>query len=222
MRLTNQIKQQIVTAAIAKAGIPAEAEDLRLRRVAWAEAVRVDALGGKEGAEAVDKAIKAIEKIMSSIPSALAYSSGAIRHDSSMYVNCGGLSVRARFIGNRGDCFDIRACTVKPTVDSHTIKADHPLSIEFRQLEEEAKSLICKRETIETSVNAAMSGINIIAKYADEDIGSNCGTLTFMDGNIVAQECAGRWIEMSEQDRAKWSDFAYEVTGRSREEDDEE
>lgn len=65
-------------------------------------------------------------------------------------------------------------------------------------------------------------GINIIAKYADEDIGRNCGTLTFMDGNIVAQECAGRWIEMSEQDRAKWSDFAYEVTGRSREEDDEE
>lgn len=160
MRLTSVIKQQIVNAAIAKAGIPDEAEALRLRRVAWAEAVRVDALGGKEGAEAVDKAIKAIEKIMSSIPSALAYSSGAIRHDSSMYVNCGGLSVRARFIGNRGDCFDIRACTVKPTVDSHTIKADHPLSIEFRQLEEEAKSLICKRETIETSVNAAMSGIN--------------------------------------------------------------
>ncbi|MDX7778334.1 hypothetical protein ACTG1L_00745 [Aeromonas hydrophila] len=65
-------------------------------------------------------------------------------------------------------------------------------------------------------------GINIIAKYADEDIGSNCGTLTFMDGNIVAQECAGRWSEMSELARAKWSEFACEVTGRSRDEDGEE
>ncbi|MCH7348553.1 hypothetical protein [Aeromonas sp. MR7] len=72
------------------------------------------------------------------------------------------------------------------------------------------------------SLSKQHPGIDIIVKYADEDIGSNCGTLTFRDGNIVAQECAGRWGEMSELARAKWSEFAYEVTGSSREEDGEE
>lgn len=64
-------------------------------------------------------------------------------------------------------------------------------------------------------------GIDIIVKYADEDIGCNCGKLTIRDGNIVTQECAGRWSEMSELSRTKWTEFAYEVTGRTREEDAE-
>lgn len=57
--------------------------------------------------------------------------------------------------------------------------------------------------------------------FADEDIGSNCGTLKLKAGELVEQECAGSWGEMSKDDQAKWRAFAMEVTGRADDEDDE-
>ena len=55
--------------------------------------------------------------------------------------------------------------------------------------------------------------------YADEDIGSNCGTLKLKAGEFTQQDCAGPWSKMTEPDQEKWRAFAIEVTGRS---DDEE
>jgi hypothetical protein len=65
-------------------------------------------------------------------------------------------------------------------------------------------------------------GTEITVKYADEDLGSNCGTMTIKDGQILEHEFAGKWADMTELARAKWVEFASEVTGISREEDDEE
>lgn len=62
----------------------------------------------------------------------------------------------------------------------------------------------------------------ITVVFADEDIGSNCGTLKLKAGELIEQDCAGSWSGMSEVDQAKWRAFALEVTGRTDEEDDEE
>lgn len=158
MKLTNAIKQQIVTAAIAKAGIQAEEEVLRLRRVDWAEAVRVDSLGGKEGAEAVDKAIEQIKAITKALPEGVTTGYQPINVDSDFYLNCGGISIRPRFNGTFGydSCFE----AIRKPCRSCKLAADHPLAIEFHQLEQDDKSLKEKRGNIENSVAAAMSGIN--------------------------------------------------------------
>lgn len=65
-------------------------------------------------------------------------------------------------------------------------------------------------------------GVEIVVKYADEDHGCNCGTMTIKDGQIVEHEFAGKLSDMTELGRQKWVEFAEEVTGRSREEDGEE
>ena len=49
--------------------------------------------------------------------------------------------------------------------------------------------------------------------YADEDIGSNCGTVTFKGGTAVSREESAGWNNMSEADQQKWQSFAYEVNG---------
>lgn len=64
--------------------------------------------------------------------------------------------------------------------------------------------------------------IDITVKYADEDIGSNCGTLIIKDGNVITQNCAGHWPDMDKSEQDKWKDFAYEVTGIEREDNDED
>lgn len=65
-------------------------------------------------------------------------------------------------------------------------------------------------------------GAEIVVKYADEDHGSNCGTMTINDGQIVEHEFAGKWSEMTELARKKWVEFAEEVTGWVRDEEDDE
>lgn len=54
--------------------------------------------------------------------------------------------------------------------------------------------------------------------YADEDIGSNCGTFTLKAGETVASDIAPRWRDMDDAAKAKWSMFAYKVKGYSDEE----
>ncbi|WP_238738850.1 DUF1281 family ferredoxin-like fold protein [Pseudomonas putida] len=53
----------------------------------------------------------------------------------------------------------------------------------------------------------------ITVEFADEDIGSNCGTLKLKGGELVEQDCAGPWDGMTEAEQAKWRAFAMEVKG---------
>lgn len=59
----------------------------------------------------------------------------------------------------------------------------------------------------------------IVVQFADEDIGSNCGTITFKGGEMVAQDVAGNWNAMTSEEQAKWRSFAYDVKGWEPEED---
>jgi len=51
--------------------------------------------------------------------------------------------------------------------------------------------------------------------YADEDIGRNCGTMTFQAGKVIQESIAPSRSEMTKEDEQKWRAFAFEVTGES-------
>jgi len=58
--------------------------------------------------------------------------------------------------------------------------------------------------------------------FAEEDIGSNCGRFTLKNGERISEKIAPSWSEMSDQEKREWSAFAYEVTGREPDPDEEE
>ncbi len=60
----------------------------------------------------------------------------------------------------------------------------------------------------------------ITVTYADEDIGSNCGTFTLKGGQMVEQNIAPAWRDLDDAAKAKWKAFAYQVTGREPEEEE--
>lgn len=62
----------------------------------------------------------------------------------------------------------------------------------------------------------------ISVTYADEDIGSNCGTFTLKAGKIVSQDIAPSWRNLDQEGKAKWRAFAYDVTGRKPDPEDNE
>lgn len=53
----------------------------------------------------------------------------------------------------------------------------------------------------------------IRVQYADEDIGSNCGTLTIKSGAVVEWDESAGWSKMSKAEQEKWQAFAYVVKG---------
>lgn len=56
---------------------------------------------------------------------------------------------------------------------------------------------------------------DIQVTYADEDIGSNCGTFTLRGGEKVASDEAPSWRAMTDEQKNKWRLFAYRVKGYS-------
>lgn len=54
--------------------------------------------------------------------------------------------------------------------------------------------------------------------FADEDTGSNCGTFSIKDGEVIEEDIAPSWKDQSEEDKDKWTKFAYEVKGWDYEE----
>ncbi|EJN31881.1 hypothetical protein PMI35_01162 [Pseudomonas sp. GM78] len=61
----------------------------------------------------------------------------------------------------------------------------------------------------------------IIIRYADEDLGCNCGTVKLKAGEVVSSDIARRWDEMSEQDQQKWVAFARDLKGWPEDNEDE-
>ncbi len=156
MRLTNQIKQQIIEAAIAKAGIPAEQEALRLRRAAWAEAVRVDALGS-ELVGKIEEVTRLVREALAAIPEALRSGGIGIVHRKEMYVNVAGVTAYAYFNGQTGGRGD---AVSKPAIHSHTLLAGNPLVEEFYEIDNARIDLDRKAISIEKNVTAALANIH--------------------------------------------------------------
>lgn len=50
--------------------------------------------------------------------------------------------------------------------------------------------------------------------FADEDIGSNCGTFSLKNGEVIESDLAPYWSDMSDEQKKRWRVFACEVKGR--------
>lgn len=53
--------------------------------------------------------------------------------------------------------------------------------------------------------------MSFLVRYADEDIGSNCGTLKFAKGECFSEDVAPRHDTLTETDQGKWNLFALSV-----------
>jgi len=77
-------------------------------------------------------------------------------------------------------------------------------------------------EPVLTALSKSFPGDEINVTYADEDIGSNCGTFTLKGGEITQSDIAPSWRDQTPEDKTKWKAFAYKVKGWDPKDDDEE
>ncbi|OLU16831.1 hypothetical protein BVH01_09665 [Pseudomonas sp. PA1(2017)] len=59
----------------------------------------------------------------------------------------------------------------------------------------------------------------IEVQFADEDLGSNCGTIHFKAGEIVHHDVSPGWQQLNEEGQKRREAFAYEVKGYDPEDD---
>lgn len=76
-------------------------------------------------------------------------------------------------------------------------------------------------EPIFLKLSSMFPEATIVLTYADEDIGSNCGTVIFKGGEAVSRDESAGWNSMSEADQQKWQAFAYDVKGWEPEPDED-
>lgn len=79
----------------------------------------------------------------------------------------------------------------------------------------------CPRPVLEALSNK-FPDETIEVRFADEDIGSNCGTFTLKAGECLASDIAPAWRDQTDEQKAKWRAFACELKGRDPSEYDEE
>jgi hypothetical protein len=97
------------------------------------------------------------------------------------------------------------ACESRVDVDAGTAEFETAWSCPERLLL--ALSARFPEETIEVT-------------FADEDLGSNCGTFTLKGGAVIASNIAPRWHSMDKASQERWLAFAREVLGVTETEED--
>ena len=148
MRLTKSIKEQIVKNAEDKAGFNARKKELDDTRNNLAEAIRIDSLGGAEKAKEYAETLEAAKQLLSKVPRAF-YN---LTESKGKYLIC---NVAGK---NHGMYF--KGPTFAPY--EHTLKADHPLAIEWDQYINKLEDYNSELKNLKTVVMAAMSNVNTV------------------------------------------------------------
>lgn len=159
-RLTNSVRNQIVSNAIAKTTIGAETEALQQARYALAEDFRIAALGGQEEADKIEKTVADIEKRLKAVPSKLVSHSFPFRRDDDMWhMNLGGLRVTLPFSA------DPSHKRLAPS--GATFSGDHPLVLRFHDLEDQFKELENKRDALRLKIRAVLNSVTTVKKLLE-------------------------------------------------------
>lgn len=53
--------------------------------------------------------------------------------------------------------------------------------------------------------------VKISVVFADEDTGSNCGKYVLCAGQVIEEDIAPRYCDMSEEEKKKWTEFAFKL-----------
>lgn len=164
MRLTNSIKDQIVAAAIKKAGFDERNKEIIRRRAAWAEAVRIHALGGEDKAKELESLAREVQELAAKIPANVRIASKMLRKDNEVrYVNVAGLRARAWFsgyeVGGTGEESEYRI-----TPQECVITADSQLAREFHEIEAQQAEYHSDKERLVLSVRGALEKVTTVKK----------------------------------------------------------
>jgi hypothetical protein len=164
-RLNSYIRAAILEKAIAKSSIKARADALKDRRIAFVEACRIDALGGKAQAAKLEKLGAKINKLIEDAGvSENIRRKSMFRTDYHIYLNIAGLSTNGYF----GHGFSYAHKEVyKITPENHTIIGGTPLHEEFLAIEHEDGAILSDQADLRNGVRAMINSVTTIEKLIE-------------------------------------------------------
>lgn len=156
-KLTNELRSKIIDNALKKAGMSELRQNYEERLAAWREAVRLDAIGGKEEERKLMKLESKFEKLLEAVPKKLRDTTKAITRFGFLRLNLAGQSLYWSFDGP-----DYAICPA-----NHTITGDHPLAAEFLELQAELSEIKAKEEDIRSVVGATLYQFTTLKKLIE-------------------------------------------------------
>lgn len=160
-RITNALIEKVIRAAIDKAGINRQVEELQQQRYKLAEDLRILSLGGAEAAAQAVKTEKQLAKLYNQLPKLIRFEQPRFgRRDNEMYaMNLGGRHVTLRF---SDDCEERRMAPAR-----FTLPGDHPLVIEFDRLCGIESDINKRRDDLRAQVRASVSKFTAVKKLLE-------------------------------------------------------
>lgn len=153
-RLTIALKEKIIEAAFEKSGVTKRLADIDVKRKAWAEDVRIKALGGKKKADEYEALHQQVKSMLEALPKSMQsdghYNGIVVRRDDDILLNVAGMRFRANF----GE--------YRVTPKEYTLLADDKLAIRFSELEAEEHAACDQKQTVRTTVCAALEKVSTI------------------------------------------------------------
>lgn len=151
-RMTNNLRDAIVSAALDKCGYTAARVAYHKRKEDWSEAVRLDSLGMSE-AELL-KIEQRAKKEISKAPEALVLREGGLRRRSNLILTAAGQRDTVWFSGDEEKLANYK----------HELAFDHPLAVEREALINEDSRLTKWRDDVKAPVRAAVNAVNTVAQ----------------------------------------------------------
>lgn len=152
-KLTVSLRDDIVAAAQAKAGIDAEQTSYQTAKREWAEQVADYSLGGPEITAKIAEIDAKIASLVADLPENLRREVSSVKKLGYLTANIAGCRVH---VGS-WEGFRHAAGNV-------TITADHPLAVRFFELENIGKDIETRRIELRTKVRAALNSVNTVAQ----------------------------------------------------------
>ncbi|WAX22816.1 hypothetical protein MAJJADAN_00054 [Pseudomonas phage Amjad_SA] len=155
-RITNAIRDEIVSNAVAKSGILEVIKQLDEKRFDWIERARIEVLGGEERAAEYAKINDEAKSKHDALPEYMREFSRLVNRDGLLYLNLAGASLR----------LPMRAWAEVPN-GRRAITADNPLCQEFYDLEDALRDATSKRNSIRQQVTATVGKFTTVKRLLD-------------------------------------------------------
>ncbi len=171
-RLNARIRNSMINKALVVAGIGKEFAELKVRRAALSEAIRVDSLGGVDNISKIEKHFEKIIKLKQSdlIKNVSRYSSFHSNGDYELCgINLGGMRVSLQYSGEEfnHDCEKRKINKFVPYDNSVIYPADNEFTKEFLSIESDCKSVHGKREGLQVQIKATLDQFTTIKKLLE-------------------------------------------------------
>lgn len=151
-RITNSMRDHIVTEALKKSGVTAAKGALKEKRFDWAERCRVEVLGGPAMAKEYAEVNRKAKAMFDKLPQDMRDYSRIAKRDRRFYLNLGGLNLTV----------DLRDYA-EVSGSRRVIEAEHPLNREFHELENERDDLAKRGDEVSAQVRATVNKFTTIA-----------------------------------------------------------